>query len=131
MRLTKENGPTQTGSVPNLSPRVCSCFGDMIIPARSASAAVSGANGSDSVRRTVVGSTTSTDSTVDSSAARADPSSSRWRSSEVLTAAASIGVPSVKVTPSRSVMVTVVPPSPTSGSSAASCGTSCRSASTS
>ena len=36
------NGPTQTGLVANLSPSAFSAFGDMIIPARSASCAVIG-----------------------------------------------------------------------------------------
>ena len=59
-RSTNWNGPEHTGLAPNLSPAACAAFGDTIIPARSASAASSGENGADRLRRTVIGSTTST-----------------------------------------------------------------------
>lgn len=45
MRSAKRNGPTQTGSAENSKPGRASAVGDMIMPARSANDAVSGANG--------------------------------------------------------------------------------------
>ena len=130
-RLTKENGPTHTGEEPKSSPSLVSWAGDMTIPARSASWPVSGANGAFRVSFTVVGSTTSTPDTAASSLLRAEPSIETCRSSEVLTAAASNGVPSLNVTPVRSVMVTDRPSVEISGSAAASCGTMARLSSTS
>ncbi len=117
------NGPTHTGSLPNFSPSLRSWAGDMIIPARSASSETSGAEGAFRCSRTVAGSTTSTDSTDASSPERLEVFSSRWRSSEVLTASASKGVPSLNFTPSRSGIVSVLRSSETRGIDAASCGT--------
>src|SRR4051794_4699328 len=117
------NGPTHTGLLENLSPSFLSCAGDMTIPERSASWAVSGAYGSESFSSIVFGSTTFTDSTGSSSLARLDASSVRCRSSDVLTASASNVVPSLNLMPWRRAIVTVLPPSLNLGSDAASCGT--------
>src|SRR6266545_3156361 len=65
-RLANLKGPTQTGLVAKLSPAVLSAAGDMIMPDRSASTAVSGTNGALSLRATVEASTTSTAVTLDS-----------------------------------------------------------------
>src|SRR4051794_6225717 len=119
------NGPTHTGLLENLSPSFLSCAGDMTIPERSASWAVSGAYGSESFSSIVLGSATFTDSTGSSSLARLDASSVRCRSSDVLTASASNVVPSLNLMPWRRAIVTVLPPSLNLGSDAASCGTIC------
>jgi len=84
--------------------------------------ATSGANGAFRRRRTVTGSTTSTAVTESSSLRRFEPFISRWRSSENFTASALIAVPSLNFTPLRSLIVTVLPPSETTGMAAASCG---------
>ena len=47
-RSTNLNGPAQTGWAPKSSPASCAAFGDTIMPARSVSAASSGAKGADS-----------------------------------------------------------------------------------
>ena len=83
-----------TGLAPNLSPSACAALGDTIIPARSASCANSGANGADRLRRTVIGSTTSTDATGASSPRRLEPAMFLWRSMLNFTAAASNFSPS-------------------------------------
>ena len=122
MRSTNCHGPTHTGAVPNFSPSFLSAAGEIGMPARSASWAVSGENGAFSFSRTVRGSTTSTAVTDSSSLRRLEPFISRWRSSENFTASAVMAVPSLNFTPGRSLMVTVLPPSLTAGRAAASCG---------
>jgi hypothetical protein len=122
-RLTYLNAPTQTGFVANLSPSASSCLGDRIIPARSASWAVSGEKRSLSCSRTVFALTTSTDATGASSLARAEPVRVRCRSSETLTACALNAVPSLKRTPVRRRIVIVFLSADRVGSDAASCGT--------
>ena len=67
------NGPTQTGSVANLSPSLSSCAGDMIIPARSASCAVSGEYGDFRWMTTLEAPTAVTVSIGEISLARATP----------------------------------------------------------
>jgi len=125
LRLTNWNGPTHTGSFENFSPSLASCLGDMIMPERSASCAASGAYGLSRVSRTVSELTTFTDFTGSSSLDRAEALRLRWRSSDVLTAWASIVVPSLNLTPLRMVIVTVLPPLVIFGIEAASCGTIC------
>ena len=95
----------------------------MIIPARSASCAVSGANGPFRRSLTVYGPGVSTAVTGASSLARAERGSVRCRSSEVLTAAAFSGVPSLKRMPRRIWIVTVRLSAEIAGSAEASCGT--------
>ena len=112
-----------TGLVAKLSPDAVSAAGDMIMPERSASTAVNGANGVFILMETVAGSTTSTLSTLLSSLVRAEPVSVRCRSIDVLTAAASSAVPSANFAPCRTLMVTVSPSAENSGRAAASCGT--------
>ena len=121
-RSTKLHGPTQTGAVPNFSPSLFAWAGDTGMPARSASVATSGANGAFSLSRTVRGSTTSMAVMRSISLRRLEPFMCRWRSRENRTASAFIGVPSLNLTPGRSLIVTVLPPSEKAGSSAASCG---------
>ena len=65
----------------------------------------------------------SIDVTGDSSLARAERGSVLCRSSDSLTAAALNGVPSLKVMPVRSLIVTVFLSAENAGSDAASCGT--------
>jgi hypothetical protein len=101
----KLNGPTQTGAVANLSPSAASAFGDMIIPARSASWAVSGEYGVFRWRITVFAPLVATDPIGEISLARVEPFSVRCRSSEVLTAAALNAVPSLNLIPVRSLIV--------------------------
>ena len=122
-RVENLNGPTQTGLVPNLSPSDVSAVGDMIMPARSARRAVSGAFGALRFSVTVDGSVTATLATLASSLLRAEVAKVMWRSRLVLTAAASIVVPSANLMPVRSLMVTVLPSPEMVGSAAASCGT--------
>ena len=122
-RLASLNGPTHTGAVAKFLPSALVALGLRIIPARSASAAVSGANGVLSLTTTVLASGASTLVMGPSSLLRPDPSSVRLRSNVALTAAASNGVPSANFTPSRTGMVTVLPPSETVGRPVASCGT--------
>ena len=122
MRSTNCHGPTHTGAVPNLSPSLFAAVGETGIPERSARIATSGEKGVLSLSRTVNGSTTSMLLTDSSSLRRLEPFMLRWRSSEYRTDSAFIGVPSLNFTPGRSLMVTVLPPSPIVGMSAASCG---------
>src|SRR5919204_4412524 len=98
-------GPTQIGLVANLSPSASSCFGDMIIPARSASCAVRGEYGAFRWITTVDAPDVSTVSTGESSLARVERGSVRCRSRDVLTAAALNGVPSLNLIPERSLIV--------------------------
>ncbi len=107
-RSTNWNGPEHTGLAPNLSPAACAALGDTIIPDRSASAAKSGANGADRLRRTVIGSTTSTLVTGASSPRRWLPAVVLWRSMLNLTAAASSFSPSWNVTPGRTLIVSAL-----------------------
>ena len=130
-RVANLNGPTQTGFVPKFAPADLSAAGDMIMPDRSASTAVSGTNGDFSAIDTVAGSVTETLATLDSSVLRADPDSVMCRSRLAFTAAASSGVPSANFTPLRTLMVTVLPSLENCGSAAASCGTTLSLASTS
>ena len=76
--------------------------GEIIIPGRSARMRGNVAAGPLTCMRTVIGSTTSTVSTVPSSGATAEPSTVLARSMLIFTASASNGVPSWNVTPSRS-----------------------------
>jgi hypothetical protein len=122
-RVENLNGPTHTGLVANLSSPALSAAGDMIMPARSASTAVSGTNAVFRWMVTVIGSVASTEATLDSSVLRADPDSVMCRFRLVCTAAASKGVPSANFTPLRTLIVTVFPSAENSGSAAASCGT--------
>ena len=87
--------PSATGSA--------AAVGDTIIPARSPRICTSELSGRLRLMRTCVGSTTSTDSIIDRSAFTVDVSRLTPRSRLTLTAAASNGVPSWNVTPSRSV----------------------------
>ena len=112
--------------MPNLSPYFLIAFGDRIIPERSASSDVSGAKRWARWIRTVWSSTTSTDFSGASSPAREDVFSVRCRSSDVLTAAASNALPSLKRIPVRRPIVTVLPSLDTFGSPDASCGTTFR-----
>ena len=98
-RSTNCHGPTHTGAVPNFSPSFLSAAGEIGMPARSASCAVSGENGAFSRSRTVRGSTTSTAVTDSSSLRRLEPFISRCRSSENFMASALNGVPSLNFTP--------------------------------
>ncbi len=122
-RFENLNGPTHTGADPNFVPSFCVAVGLTIIPARSVSAAVSGANGADRVMTTLEGSGASTLVIGPSSLLRAEVLRVSSRSRLALTALASNGVPSAKVMPVRTGMVTVFPPSLTVGSAVASCGT--------
>ena len=79
------------------------------MPARSVSCEISGAKGVFRFSLTVAGSTTSIVSIAEISGRRKEPGVFRWRSSENFTASASIGSPSWKVTPGRSLIVTVRP----------------------
>ncbi len=79
------------------------------MPARSASAAISGTNGDASSSFTVIGSITSTEATGLSSPLRTEPFIVLWRSMLNFTASASNGSPSWKVTPSRSLIVSALP----------------------
>src|SRR2546423_11930686 len=106
-RSLNENGPTQTGFDANLSPSAPSCFGDMTIPARSASCAVSGEYGVFSLIWTVSGPLAATDSIGEISLARGDPLSGRSRSSDCLTALAPSDVASLNLIPERSLIVYV------------------------
>ena len=115
-------GPAHTGALPNLSPSAVAALGETIMPARSVSCAISGANGDLSTRRRVVGSTTVTESICEISARRNEPCIDRCRSRLNLAAAASKGSPSWNFTPVRSLMVTVLPSAEVSCESA-SCGT--------
>jgi len=71
------NGPTQTGFVANLSPSAAIALGDMIIPARSASWAVSGENGVFRWRTTVFAPLVATEAIGEISLARVEPLSVR------------------------------------------------------
>ena len=104
-RSLKENGPTQTGFVANLSPSASIALGDRIIPARSASWAVSGENGAFRCRTTVFAPLASTEAIGEISLARVDPLRVRCRSSVALTAAALNAVPSLNLIPGRSLIV--------------------------
>ena len=92
------------------------------MPARSARIATSGAKGALRRIRTVSGSTASTALTESSSLRRLEPFMFWCRSRENRTASAVIGVPSLNLTPERSLMITVRPPSEYAGIPAASCG---------
>ena len=107
-RSTNLKGPAQTGLRPNLSPASFAALGLRIMPARSASWAISGENGFLSSSRTVVASATSTLSTAASSGLRNEPCMVMCRSRLALTASASIASPSWNLTPGRSLMVTVL-----------------------
>jgi hypothetical protein len=52
-RSTNLKGPAHTGRVVNLSPSALAAFGEIIMPARSVSAARSGTSGFERLRRTV------------------------------------------------------------------------------
>src|SRR5262245_20373564 len=103
-RSLNMNGPTHTGFVAKFAPRAVSAFGDMIIPERSASCAVTGAYRFDRCRTTVYEDGTSIDVTGESSLARAERGSALWRSSDALTAAALKRVPSLNRMPFRSLI---------------------------
>jgi hypothetical protein len=94
--------------VPKLAPPACAALGETIMPARSASAASTGENGAARLRRTVVGSTTSTLATGRSSPLRFDPAMVLCRSMLNFTAAASNFSPSWKVTSLRSLIVSTL-----------------------
>ena len=130
-RVENLNGPTQTGLVANLSSPAFNAVGDITMPARSASTAVSGTNGALRWMVTVAGSVTSTPATLVSSLLRAEPARVTCRSRLVFTAAASKGVPSANFTPVRTLMVAVFPSGENSGRAAANCGTTSSFASTS
>jgi len=117
------NGPTHTGWSPKLAPSAASAAGDMIMPARSASAAVIGANGCLKCSTTCPSSGASMLVSGPISVRRAEPFSVRWRCRLVRTAAASNGVPSANRAPVRTPNDTVRPSGETVGSPAASCGT--------
>ena len=104
-RSTNLNGPEHTGAVPKFAPPALAALGETIMPARSASAASSGANGALRLSRTVSGSTTSTEVTGRSSPLRFEPCMVLWRSMLNFTASASNFSPSWKVTPLRSLSV--------------------------
>ena len=99
-------GPVPTGCDPSASGSAAA-VGDTIIPGRSARICTSELSGRLRAMRTCVGSTTSTDSIIERSAFTVDVSSVMARSRFALTAAASNGVPSWNVTPSRSVSSSV------------------------
>jgi hypothetical protein len=122
-RLANLNGPTQTGAVEKFAPSLFTAVGLSTIPARSASAAVSGANGLESLITTVFGSGVSTELIGPSSLLRPEPASVRPRSIDTLTADESIVVPSANFTPSRIGMVRLRPSEEMVGSAVASCGT--------
>ena len=71
-RSLNMNGPTQTGFCANMPPEA-SAFGDRIIPARSASCAVSGEYGDFRCRTTVVAFGASTELIGEISLARTEP----------------------------------------------------------
>jgi len=121
-RSTKDHGPTHTGAVANLSPSLLTAAGETGMPDRSARVATSGEKALFSRSRIVSGSTTSTAVTGSSSLRRLEPFISRCRSSENFTASAFMAVPSLNLTPLRSLMVTVLPASEIVGSAAASWG---------
>src|SRR5262245_26653774 len=95
----------------------------MIIPARSASWAVSGEYGVFTWIVTVSGPDTETESIGEISLARNEPFSARWRSSDSLTASAFSGVPSLNLIPDRILIVYVSLSFEITGSADASCGT--------
>ncbi len=105
-----------------MSPASFAAFGDIIMPARSVSCAISGECGAFSKMRMVSGSTTSMRSITAISGLRNEPEKLRWRSSENFAASASSASPSWNFTPGRSLMVTVLPSAEVSWESA-SCGT--------
>src|SRR5690348_4615984 len=103
-RSLNMNGPTHTGFCAKLPPDA-SAFGERIIPARSASCAVSGEYGAERCRTTVVAFGAETVLIGEISLLRTEPVNVRYRSSVVLTAAALNGVPSLNLTPVRSLIV--------------------------
>src|SRR3954468_10284653 len=103
-RSLNMNGPTQTGFCANVPPDA-RAFGDRIIPARSASCAVSGEYGDFRCKTTVVAFGAATELIGEISLARTDPFSVRSRSSVVFTAAALNAVPSLNLTPERTLIV--------------------------
>src|SRR2546430_17155865 len=103
-RVENLYGPTQTGFVANLSSPAFSAVGDMTMPDRSASTAVSGTNGVLSRIVTVDVSATSTPATLVSSLRRAGPVRVIGRSGLGFPAAASKGVPAGDLSPVRTVM---------------------------
>src|SRR5256885_14611698 len=98
-RVENLYGPTQTGFVANLSSPAFSAVGDMTMPDRSASTAVSGTNGVLSRIVTVDVSATSTPATLVSSLRRAEPGRVMCRSRLVFTAGAAQGGPAADFHP--------------------------------
>src|SRR2546429_10011145 len=98
-RVENLYGPTQTGFVANLSSPAFSAVGDMTMPDRSASTAVSGTNGVLSRIVTVDVSATSTPATLVSSLRRAEAGRGMCRSRVGFTAAACQGGPSAGFDP--------------------------------
>src|SRR5919199_1251111 len=94
-RFSYMNGPTQIGLDANLSPSLSSCAGDITIPERSANCAVRGEYGVFRWMTTVDTPCAVTLSIGEISLARVEPFSvwSRW--SDLTTAAALNGVPSL------------------------------------
>src|SRR4030081_2313245 len=88
-RLANLNGPTQTGAVEKFAPSLATAVGLRIMPARSASAAVSGAKGLESLITTVFGWGVSIELIGPNSLLRPDPASVRPRVIVVFTAAES------------------------------------------
>lgn len=102
-----------SASAPNSAPGALAAAGETVIPARSASCAISVAPGAARSSRISIGPSTSVPVIDSSSGSRRLSSSVRERSMSAATAAASKGVPWWKVTPSRSRIVIGCPSSAT------------------
>ena len=107
-RSTNRKGPAQTGCSPKSLPAASAALGETIMPDRSVSCARNGEEACFSTTFTVIGSTTSTWSMALSSDRRKLPCIVACRSSEYLTAAASIFSPSWNSTPGRSFITSSV-----------------------
>src|SRR5690348_3761694 len=99
------NGPTHTGCWAKFVPSAASAFGDMTMPARSASCESSGEYGVERCRTTVLEPWVETDLIGEISLARTDPFKVRSRSIDVFTAAAFSAVPSLNLIPLRILIV--------------------------